>query len=225
MKISRITLIIIGVVIFGVAFGLLYMAYSRQLSDQQNLKAKLASNQAQLSKLSTDRQNWQNQLVQVQAQLAQKQQDLANATTLADNVSQGWPGDAQSIDYDETLFNLAAGWNLPITVVSAGDATPLTIQGIAFQTTQFSISVTGQPITAGFDTTLDYETYIYSVVGNILGFVDTLSKDKNFATAKIDLVNLTIPQLLTADQLAAKTTWGPGDQPSATVQVTVYARK
>jgi len=225
MKLSRITLIVLGVVIFGVAFGLLYMSYSKQLSDQQSLKAKLATNQAQLSRLSTDKQNWQNQLAQVQAQLAQKQKDLASATTLAANVSSGWPNDAQSIDYDETLFNLAAGWNLPITVVSATDASPLSINGISFQTTKFSISVTGQPITSGFATTLDYETYIYSVVGNILGFVDTLSKDKNFATARIDLVNLTVPQLLTADQLAAKTSWSAGDQPSATVQVTVYARK
>lgn len=47
MKLSRVNLIILALVVLGVAFGVLYMMYSRQLSEQEQLKAKVSTVLAQ----------------------------------------------------------------------------------------------------------------------------------------------------------------------------------
>jgi cell division protein FtsB len=223
MKLSKTIWIILAVVVMGVAFGYLYMTYSRQQDEQAQLKSKLTTNQATLSRLVSERENVQAQLTKLQEQLEVRKQALAAAKVVADNVSRSWPRDAESIEYGEQMFSLTGGWNLDIDVVTAADSAAKNVQGISFTTTAFAVSVTGQPLTSGFAEAADYQNYVYQVVGNILGFVDAVARDKNFATAQIDSFSLAVPPLLTQEEVVAQGV--DVAQPTATFAVTVYTYK
>jgi hypothetical protein len=220
MKISKITIVIVGVVVLGAASGLLYMQHSKQQQEQNELRAKIAANQATASRLTAERDNWQSQLTKLQGQLEQKKMAVTAANMSLSAARAEWSRDAESIEYDEILFGLADGWSLKVDSASAGEPAVKPVQGIGFTNTAFSVTVSGKPLAEGFDERQKYEDYIYQVVDNILGFVNSVSKDKSFASAKIDLVNLTVPTLLTSDEIIGQGTNLP--QPSATITVTVY---
>ena len=223
MKFGKVTLIILGVVVLGVAFGYLYMQYTKQLDEQAQLKAKIATNQATVAKLVAERESVQAQVTKLNEQLDQKKALLAAATASAANMTAGWPKDAESIEYDEQIFNLAAGWDLNINVVQAGEAAAKTVNGIGFMNTKFDVSVTGQPLAVGFTEASEYEDYVYQKVGDILGFIDAMANDKSFASASVDIVNITVPPLLTSEEVVAGGTALP--QPAAQLSVTVYTYK
>ncbi len=223
MKLSKTIWIILGVAVMAVAFGYLYMTYSRQLDEQAQLKSKITTNQATLSRLVTERESVQSQITKLNEQLELRKQALAAARVVADNVSRSWPKDAESIEYGEQFFTVTGGWNLDISVVTAAEAVAKNIQGINFATTTFTVSVTGQPLASGFAEAADYQNYVYGVVADILGFVDAVARDKNFATAQIDSFSMSVPPLLTQEEVVA----GGVDlaQPTATFSVTVYTYK
>ena len=223
MKISKAIWIILGVVVLGVAFGFLYMQYTKQLDEQTQLKAKITANQATVSRLVTERESVQSQLTKLNEQLDQKKAGIEAARLSLDNVTAGWPREAESIEYEEAIFGLAGGWDLDVNVVTAGDAAAKSVQGIGFLNTTFTVEVTGQPLTSGFAEASEYETYIYQVLGNILGFVDALANDKSFAAAQIDVAGLTVPSLLTSEDVVAAGIDLP--QPTGTLTVTVYTYK
>ena len=220
MRLSRVTLIILGVVVLGVAFGYLYMMYSRQLDEQAQLKAKIAANQATVAKLVAERETVQAQLAKLNEQLEQKRASVAPAQAALEAAKSVWPKDAESIEYDEQIFNLASGWKLNINVVQAGEPSAKAVQGIGFLSTAFDVSIMGEPLTSGFEEASDYQDYVYQVVGNILGFIDALASDKSFASASIDIVNITVPPLLSSEEVVAGGTELP--QPQARLSVTVY---
>jgi cell division protein FtsB len=223
MKISKTLLIILGVVVVGVAFGYLYMTYTRQLDEQAELKSKLATNQATLSRLVTERENVQAQVTKLNEQLELRKQALAAARVVADNVSRSWPRSAESIEYGEQIFSLAGSWKLKVEVTSAADPAAKPVQGINFDTTTFAVSVTGEPLLSGFEEAAGYQDYVYRVVGDILSLVDTVARDKSFATAQFDSFSLTVPPMLSQDEVTAQGASVP--QPTATFTVTVYTYK
>jgi cell division protein FtsB len=223
MKFSKTLLIILAVVVLGVAFGYLYMTNTKQINEQTQLKSKLATNQATLSRLVTERETVQLQLTKLEEQLELRKQSLAAARVLADNVSRSWPRDAQSIEYGEQMFTLARGWNLEVDVVTSGEATGKNVQGIGFTTTSFAVSVTGSAPTSEFTEAADYQSYLYRVVADILGFVDVVALDKSFATAQFDGFSLSVPPVLTQEELVAQGIDVP--VPTATFTVTVYTYK
>jgi hypothetical protein len=223
MKLSKITIVILGVVVLGVAAGLLYMQYAKQQDEQAQLRTKIAANQATVSRLAAEGENWQAQLTRLQGQIAQKKEAVTTANMSLTAARAEWPKDAQSIEYDEDIFGLADGWNLVVSAVTAGEPAAKPVQGIGFTNTAFTVVVTGKPITEGFDETQEYEDHVYQVVGNILGFVNTLTKDANFNHAGIDSVSLSVPPMLPLEQIVAQGT--KVAQPSASITVTVYTYK
>ncbi len=220
MKISKITLIILGVVILAVGFGVLYMMYNKQLQQQEPLKSKIAANQARLAQLVTEQEKWKTQLAALQEQIAQKNQEVAAAKSSLSLAKAEWPNAAESIEYEEKLFALADGWDLVVNVVTAGDAAASNFNGINFSTHTFTVTVTGQPLAAGFDEEAKYHEYIYKVAGDILNFLDELVQNEFFASAKMDVVSLTVPSLLTKEELVSAGI--DIEQPVGTLNVTVY---
>jgi hypothetical protein len=223
MKLSKITIVIIGVVVLGVAAGLLYMQHSKQQTEQTQLRAKIAANQATVSRLTAEGENWQTQLTRLQGQIEQKKAAVTTANMSLIAAKGEWPKDAQSIEYDEDIFGLADGWNLDVSAVTAGEPAAKPVQGIGFTNTAFSVTVTGKPLTQGFDDAQKYQEYVYQVVGNILGFVNSVTKDANFSHAQIDSVSLSVPEMVPLEQLISQGT--KVAQPSATITVTVYTYK
>ena len=220
MKFSKVTLIILGVVVLAIGFGVLYMLYSKQLQEQDTLKSKAAANQAQLAKLVKEQEKWKSQLAVLQEQISRNNQELDAARQSLTAAKAEWPVSAESIEYEERLFALADGWDLVVNVVSGSDTASSNINGITFQTNTFSISVTGQPLTSGFDEEDKYHEYIYKIVGDILSFMDEMVGNEFFVTARMDAVNVAVPSLLTKEDLVKAGT--DLEQPAATFSVTVY---
>jgi cell division protein FtsB len=223
MKISKITWIILGVVVLGVVFFLLYMMYSKQLQEQDQLKSQISANQANVAQLVSQQQKYQSQLTALKADIDQKNQAVDNANKVLASARSAWTSDnvnAQSIENEEKLFSLADGWNLAVTVTTGTETVTKSIQEINFMNTVFTVTVTGQPVATGFTEVVDYQTYIYSKVNDILGFLDALVRDSSFSTASIDLVNLTVPEMPTKESLVD--TGINIIQPIATVNITIY---
>jgi cell division protein FtsB len=223
MKLSKTVWIILGVAIFIIGFVVLYMMYSRQVSEQDQLRAKVATNQATFSKLVTERENWQTQLVKLQDELAQRQNALTEANLALSKAETDWPQSAQSIEYDEKLFEMADAWKLDITIVTAAEPADEVVEGITFHTTSFTVDVTGKPLETPFKEAKDYRDYLYDTVDDILAFVHTIANDKNFASAGINLVNMTVPEPLTKEELATKGV--EVGKPTATITLTIYTYK
>lgn len=220
MKISKVTLIVLGVVVLAVGFGVLYMLYSKQLQEQDTLKSKIAVNQAKLTQLVNEQEKWKSQLAALQEQISQKNQEVAAARASLDAAKAEWPNAAESIEYEEKIFALADGWDLVVNVVTAGDTVASNINGINFTANTFTVTVTGQPLTAGFDEEAKYQEYMYKVAGDILSFLDELVQNEFFATANMDVVSLSIPALLTKEDLV--TAGIDIEKPVGTLSVTVY---
>jgi len=80
----------------------------------------------------------------------------------------------ESIEYDERLFSIADSWGLVVSSLTASEPGQESAQDITFSVTNFAINVKGQ-------------------VDDILGFVNTISIDPNFASTTIRTVNLSVP--------------------------------
>jgi hypothetical protein len=220
MKVSKVTLIILGIVVLVIGFGVLYMMYTKQLQEQDTLKAKAAANQSRLTQIIGEQEKWKSQLATLQEQIAQKNQEVAAANAALVAAKSEWPDSAESIEYEERLFALADQWDLVTSVVTGGNPSTRNINGIGFTTTEFTITVTGQPLSSGFDEEDKYQEYVYQIVDDILGFLNELTKDSYFKTANIGSVNLTIPPLLSKEKLVDS---GKNlAQPLATFTMTVY---
>jgi len=222
MRLSKTTLIILAVVVFVAAAGILYMMYNRQLSEQENLKSQISTNHATLTKLVMERENVQAQLTKVEEQLAQKKKDLDAAILSLNTTKAGWPKEAESIEYDKKLFELAKGWDLQIMVVQTGETGSQNAQGVTFRTNTYNVSISSIQTTEEIETASGYEEYLYEEVGNILGFITSTVNDEYFATASIDLVNLSIPALLTDDDYVAGEIY---PSPTSNITVTVFTYK
>ena len=221
MKISRATWIILGVVVFAAAFAGLYMMYQGQVREQDSVKSRLETNLATLPKLVTERQGLEAQLTALQDRLAQKQSELVAANAALAEARTGWPEAAESIEYDETLFKIADGWHLDVQSLVAGEKQSKAIQGITFGTTTFTVTVSTPPIKA--TGSLEYHDKVYGVISDILSYIDSLAKEKVFATATINVVSMTVPPAMTREELDAA--GGEGEAPVATITLTIYTYK
>jgi DNA-binding protein YbaB len=211
------------VAVFIIGFVVLYMSYSRQITEQEQLKSRVASNQATFSKLVTEKENWQTQLVKLQSELAQRQSALTAANLTLKQAATGWPTSAESIEYDEKLFEMADAWNLDITIVTADKPAEEEVEDITFVTATFTVAITGKPIETPFKEAKDYRDYLYDTVDDILAFVHTIVNDKAFALAGIELVNMQVPEPLTKEELATKGV--EVGKPTATITLKIYTYK
>jgi hypothetical protein len=226
MKISKITWIILGVVILIAAVGLLYMAYNKQLQQQDQYKSQISANQASVASLVTQQQKIQSQLTTLQADIEKKKQavDAANQALAAARSAWTDNNTVETIEYEEKLFSLADGWKLAVSVTTGSEENAQPVQLVNFLTTEFTVTVTGQPLTSGFAELSEYQSYVYGKVNDIVSFLGALNQDPLFARARIDLVSVTVPDMpLTQEDLV---TQGINvGQPTATVSITVYTYK
>jgi FtsZ-binding cell division protein ZapB len=227
MRISKTIWITLGVAIFIIGFVVLYLMYSRQIDEQEQLKSKLETNVATLPKLVAERENWQNQLVKLQNELAQRQSALTEANQQLSQATAGWPKSAESIEYDEKLFEIADAWNLDITVVTAAAAEEEKIEGISFTVASFTVEVRGKLVTiADFAEAADYRKYLDDTVDDILAFIHTVASDKNFDSARIQLVDLAVSEPLTDEEFEAEgAQLGEPPWPWARITLTIYTYK
>lgn len=146
MRLSKTVWIILGLAVFVIALVYMYMMYSRQASEQDQLKSKIAANQATLIRLVAEQESWQSQLAKLENEIAQRQAALTEANLALSQAKEDWPQSAESIEYDERLFEIADAWNLDITVVTAAEPNDTKVQGgTTFTVASFSVEIKGRP--------------------------------------------------------------------------------
>jgi hypothetical protein len=223
MRLSKTIWIILGVAIFIIGFVVLFMMYSRQGGEQEQLKAQIAANQVTLVGLIKEKESWQSQLAELQDELAERQSALAEANLAFSQARTGWPESAaESIEYDEKLFEIADAWNLDITVVKAVEPTEETTQGVTFITTTFTVDVKGKLRDELSNTDVEYREYLYKTVDDILAFLHAVVRDNYFASAGMKQVSMQVPEPLTQEQIDQDT---EQESPTAQFILTIYTYK
>ncbi len=184
-RLSKTGWLILGIGIFVIALVSLYMLYSRQGDEQEQLNDSLLVAQATLPRVVSEKEDWQRQLTQLGSQLTQQESQLAQATSLLDTTQASFPESVESIEYDEELFRIADNWDLEITTLTASEphdnkveVEDINVDDITFSVTSFTADVKGE-------------------VANILGFISTIVTSEDFTSATAELVNINIPEPLT----------------------------
>jgi hypothetical protein len=199
MKSNRILqIILVGLVIVFVAVGAyIYTANSSETKKQSQLKSTLNQSQviyanglAQKAALQTTATSLANQLASAKALLAQS----------------SFRSSAESIEYDRTLYGLAANSKLNITSLTSSAPSSTVDGGTTYKVTTFVVTVQGVVPAAIFSKSADDTAYINSVVSNINGYLQTIIADPNFNTAIIPNVNFSVPPTMTDDQVQAEIT-------------------
>ncbi len=214
MRLSKTAWLILGIGIFVIAFGSLFMVYSRQTGEQERLEDDLSAAQALWPQLISEREDLESQLAQLESQLTQ-------ATSSLSSSKARFPKSVQSIEYDEALFDIADECDLEIMELTASEPRDKKVEDITYTTTTFEVVVRSKELPPS---TVDkFETYIDETVADMLEFINIIATGEDFTTATIELVNMEKLEPPDAEDLedadkAARRDMGP----EATVQLIIY---
>ena len=176
MKLSKTAWLILGIGIFVIALGSLYMVYSRQGSEEEQLSNSLLAAQQTLSRLTSERADSESTLTKMEDKLAQ-------AELLLHKAKAKFPGLVESTDYAERLFNIADGCDLAVTEFTSLEPADQTAEAkdVTYFVTSFSVKVEGE-------------------VTDILDFINAIATSEYFTTATIELVDMDIPEEETEEE-------------------------
>ena len=210
MKIKTRTISAGLIIIFVIAFVILYMGYLNQVSAKKLADQNLVSAQTLFNKSTTDKNNAakdlskaNDQLNQMQGQLSQIKQDMAAKRSAI-------PASLDGINYTDIIFDTAKNANVriqnPIQSLSQGDIATKNISAINFTTQSFSFSVKADNLT------------------DVVNFIHSLANEESFKNASIDTVNIGVVN----DSITTKNADGSQTQTTRTrqlvnVTITMYA--
>jgi len=197
MKSNRILqIVLVGlVVVFVAVAAYIYTTNSSETKKQNQLKSTLNQSQviyanglAQKAALQTTSTGLANQLASAKALLAQS----------------SFRSSAESIEYDRTLYSLAAASKLNVTSLTSSAPSSMIDQGTTYKVTTFTVNVVGVVPAAIFSKSADDTAYINSVVNNLNGYLESIIASPDFNTAIIPNVNFAVPPAMTDDQVQAE---------------------
>ena len=197
MKSNRILqIVLVGlVVVFVAVAAYIYTTNSSETKKQNQLKSTLNQSQviyanglAQKAALQTTSTGLANQLASAKALLAQS----------------SFRSSAESIEYDRTLYSLAAASKLNVTSLTSSAPSSMVDQGTTYKVTTFTVNVVGFVPAAIFSKSADDTAYINSVVNNLNGYLESIIASPDFNTAIIPNVNFAVPPAMTDDQVQAE---------------------
>ena len=126
MKTSKKVWLIVGIAIFVIAFAVLFLFYSRQAGEREQLENDLVVAQALLPQLTAQKEDVEDQLAQAQS--------------LLDRSRAEFPESVECIEYGEDLFEIADDCDVVITKLTASKPTGSAIYSVS----SFAVSVTGE---------------------------------------------------------------------------------
>jgi hypothetical protein len=129
MRLSRKVWLIVEAVILVAALVSLYVVYSRQVRERDELEASLSTAQTLLPALAANKQG-------LEAQLAQAESALEASQT-------HFPESVESIEYGEYLFEIAAECNVNLSSLRFPTPTSTTIGGVTYSVVSLSLPVSG----------------------------------------------------------------------------------
>jgi hypothetical protein len=208
MKISKTALLVLGIGIFILAFAIIFVMYSGQTGEQEQLNNRLATTQGLLPGLIAEKEN-------LAGQLAQQQDELDKASVALGKSEARFPKSAESIDYDEVLFKLAEQSGLLIVELTASEPAKEAVKGtdVSYDVSAFTVTLRNAdsaPASAG-----DFEVYIDQTVDKVLDFVHLVATTPDFGVATFKVVS--IDGLEPPEEIQ-----GGETGPEATVELAIY---
>ena len=164
MKLSRKALLIIVIVVFAVALGVLFYIYSGQNKERAELNERLSLAQTLLPGLIDNREMKEDELTQAESLLAASQAQF--------------PESVQSIEYDDDLFEIAEDCNVSLTKVTASKPTSTAVGAVTYSVSTFVVVVHGSidnimdfiyAIRTGDDFQLPWSAEVTSLKTNVSG--------------------------------------------------------
>ena len=186
MRLSKTAWLILGTGVFIIALVALFMLYSNQASDEEQMEESLAEAQALLPQLMAEKEEWQSQLTQLESQLLQE------VSALEKSIAR-FPEAVESIENTEELFLIAHDCDLEVVKI---DAKAPYEQEVADTPIIFSVTYLEVHVSPAEAPPLPLtETYLDSTVADILDFIDTVVNGGYFTTATVEQVIWEIPEL------------------------------
>jgi len=164
MKLSKKVWLIVVIVIFAVALGVLFSIYSGQNSERAQFNDRLSQAQTLLPGLINNRETKEDELTQAEALLAASQAQF--------------PESVESIEYGDDLFEIADDCNVSLTGLTASKPTSKTVATVTYSISSFTVVVQGSidnilefiyALRTGDDFQLPWSAEVNSVKTNISG--------------------------------------------------------
>jgi hypothetical protein len=168
MKLTRTTWLILALGVLVIAFASLFVVYSRQASQQKDLKSSLAEAKALFPQLAS-------QIKNLEGQLAQRQSELAAALLNLSQAKAKFPPSVHSIDYYQRLLAIADDCDLNVMSLKASGPRQQKVDSATYLVTTFDVAVRGE-------------------MASILDFIHTLATSEDFTSATVTVVSINIPQ-------------------------------
>jgi hypothetical protein len=164
MKLSKRVLLIVIIVIFAVALGVLFSIYSGQNGEKAALNERLSQSQILLPGLIDNREAKEDELTQAESLLAASQARF--------------PDSVESIEYGDDLFEIADNCNVSLTKLTASKPTNKTVGSVTYSVSPFTVVVRGSidnvmefiyALRTGDDFQLPWSAEINSIQANVSG--------------------------------------------------------
>ncbi len=128
-KLDKKILLIIGIVVIIVAVVMLGRTYMQQVSEQRQLKANVAAQEALLRQLTTQEQDQRNR--------------LAAAQSLFEESRTKFPEAVESIEFGEDLFKIARDCSVELVSLSPSMPGGRTAGSVTYSVSAFALVVQG----------------------------------------------------------------------------------
>jgi len=129
MRIGKRVLLILGAIVLVAALVSLYMVYSRQTGERNDLNARLSRAQTLLPGLTATKTDLENQLASAQSSL-----DASRAK---------FPEAVESIEYGEYIFELVERCNLQLASLIFPRPAARTVGSVTYSVVSLSLPVSG----------------------------------------------------------------------------------
>ena len=208
MKLSKTAFLVLGIGIFILGFAILFVLYSGQSGEQEQLNSSLDAAQGLLPEIIAEKGDLAGQLTYWEGEL-----DKARAALSKSEAR--FPKSVESIEYDEVIFKLAEQSGLLIIELTASEPAEEGVKGteIIYAVTTVEVvvwNIDSPPSTAGA-----FEVYIDETVDKVLEFIHLVvtTPDFNVATFKVaSIEGLEPPEELEGDETS----------PEATLELAIY---
>ncbi|MCJ7791574.1 MAG: hypothetical protein MUP49_04095 [Dehalococcoidia bacterium] len=138
MKISRKVWLILGAVILVAALVSVYMVYSRQAGEREELNARLSRAETLLPGLTANKNELENQLAQAESSLETSQSQFPE---VLESIEYG--EDFFKIAYGQDLYAMAEGCGVDLTSLTASPPADKKVGTVTYSVSSFEVVVTG----------------------------------------------------------------------------------
>jgi hypothetical protein len=164
MKLSKKVLLIVIVVVFAAALGVLFSIYSGQNGEKAELSERLSRAQTLLPGLFSNRETKEDELTQAESLLATSQAQF--------------PESVESIEYGDDLYEIADDCNVGLVKLTASKPASQTVGSVTYSVSTFTVVVQGSidsimefiyALRTGDDFQLPWSADINSVKADVSG--------------------------------------------------------